>query len=400
MPRAGTSKRRRARAGLPEVRPGKVSWVHDTKLTFFQAHKEAYLAAAEIKETGNFYTRIGQLYLKKYVYNTGWHEDLDEGKDCASDVEEDEDEEDDLTAEEGEARAAYFKTLRGKIGVWYNGQYGGSVEKKVKSVMSFKELFNKVELAPPVPVKSRVIHFYSRRFYQEGIKDHVAARWAVASRRPNPPTMIRLVNDVMQDAWDGETQMFKDEVLAAIDLEYKLAMEAHTLAISGETPRTPEEYNVVHSGMSKGLVPRVWSDYDHAGFEAIQRSFVDFSHQCFTEEECRERSLNGMAMAEGDGNAVIPAPPESDAQGDVQAEGEVAVLPVVAGSNDGQAPVGGVPLNLPQFDPLSFDPTLFAPPDSAPSTWNFRGMLLFDSKGEDRQGEEEENSMPVETLCM
>jgi hypothetical protein len=38
----------------------------------------------------------------------------------------------------------------------------------------------------------------------------------------------------------------------------------------------------VHAGMSNGLVPRIWSDFDRGGFEAAQRSFVQFSHQCFS----------------------------------------------------------------------------------------------------------------------
>ena len=38
----------------------------------------------------------------------------------------------------------------------------------------------------------------------------------------------------------------------------------------------------VHAGMSNGLVLRIWSDFDRAGFDAAQRSFVQFSHQCFS----------------------------------------------------------------------------------------------------------------------
>ncbi|KAJ7846761.1 hypothetical protein B0H13DRAFT_2362809 [Mycena leptocephala] len=35
-----------------------------------------------------------------------------------------------------------------------------------------------------------------------------------------------------------------------------------------------------------------------AGFDAVQQSFVQFTHQCFTKAECRARSLNEIALAE------------------------------------------------------------------------------------------------------
>jgi hypothetical protein len=54
MLRAGTAACRCTREGLAPVKPGKISWVHGTKLPFFQAHREAYLEAAELRETGEF----------------------------------------------------------------------------------------------------------------------------------------------------------------------------------------------------------------------------------------------------------------------------------------------------------------------------------------------------------
>ncbi|KAJ7793232.1 hypothetical protein B0H13DRAFT_1935517, partial [Mycena leptocephala] len=108
----GAAARRRLREGLPPVKPGKVGWVHGTKLMFFQSHKDDFLAAVEIKETGTFYSRIAQLYLKTYRYNTPWDGGLEDGQDVADDVDPNEDV-DSLPAEEGETRAEYFKVLRG-----------------------------------------------------------------------------------------------------------------------------------------------------------------------------------------------------------------------------------------------------------------------------------------------
>jgi hypothetical protein len=93
------------------VKPGKIGWVQGTKLAFFEGHKDAYHATAEIKETGDFYSHVSQLYLDKYGYNTPWDGDLEEGQDVADDVDPNEDV-DTLSREEGEARAQYYSKLR------------------------------------------------------------------------------------------------------------------------------------------------------------------------------------------------------------------------------------------------------------------------------------------------
>ncbi|KAJ7712106.1 hypothetical protein B0H16DRAFT_1744532 [Mycena metata] len=341
MARAGTAKRRRQRLGLGPAKPGKIGWVHGTKLPFFAAHKDSYLAAAEIKQTGEFYDAMAQLYLKTYGYNTAWDGDLEDGQEVADDVDPNEDV-DSLLPEETEERATYFKRLRGKIGVWYKAQYGGAVEKKAKP-KNFKELFNKPELAPPVPIKPREIHWYSRHFWQERIKPRVEARWAIVSHLPEPPAIIAVRNAVTKEAWAGETEEFRQEVRSALEAAHQVALKAYEIATSGDAPTTPPEYDValnnagyylqpfldaaaerfgmnvslmmcgpvadrggrievrsVHSGMSNGLVPRIWSDFDRGGFDAAQRSFIDFSHHCFTEADCRARALNGMEMASED----------------------------------------------------------------------------------------------------
>ncbi|KAJ7429265.1 hypothetical protein B0H11DRAFT_1945400 [Mycena galericulata] len=171
--------------GLPPIKPGKVGWVHGSKLPFFEKYEDDFIAAAALKETGPFYNKMAQLYLAKYGYNTGWDEDLEEDQEMADDVDPDEDV-NKLSTEEGEKRAVYGKTLRAKIGVWFNGHYGGSVQKKAKQ-LTFKQLFDKPALEPPAPIKPRVLHYYSRKFYDERIKDKVAKRWAEVSHLPVRP---------------------------------------------------------------------------------------------------------------------------------------------------------------------------------------------------------------------
>ncbi|KAJ7801929.1 hypothetical protein B0H14DRAFT_2614866 [Mycena olivaceomarginata] len=297
MPRVGTAARRRERAGQPDVRPGK-------------AHKDDFLAAAEIQEQGAFYSRIAHLYLAKYGYNMGWDEDLENGQDVADDVDTTLDV-NSLLPEEAETRAAYFKALHVKIGVWYNGKYGGGVQKKKQQNLTFKQLFDKKELEP----------------------------------------------QVTKEAWLAETQAFRDEVIESLNKEHEVAMTSYKIALANDVPTTAEEYSValnnaafylgpfadaahaqfgmnvsillcgpipdrggrievrsIHVGFSNGLVPRIWSDFDRAGFDAAQRSFVAFTHNCFTEEQCQERSLAAAAPVANDTDAA-----DTDADDDTDA---------------------------------------------------------------------------------
>lgn len=112
MPRKGASARARERAGLPPVKPGKVGWVHGTKLAFFSQMKAEYLAAVELDKTGPFYDKATHLYLGVYGYNTPLNGDLEDDADRASDIDSDEDV-NELPAEESSKRAKYYKTMRG-----------------------------------------------------------------------------------------------------------------------------------------------------------------------------------------------------------------------------------------------------------------------------------------------
>ncbi|KAK7050136.1 hypothetical protein R3P38DRAFT_3173198 [Favolaschia claudopus] len=336
MPRAGTAEKRRKRAGKKPAKPGKVGWVHGTKLAFFEGMREDYIAALETKRPGKFYTAAAHAYLKKYGYNTPWEGDLEEDEEVAADVDPDEDV-DSLSPEEGELRAKYLAVLRSRIGVWFNGR-------------SFKRLFDKKELEPPPPVKARILNYYSHHFYAERIKPRVVSRLAALSRMDNPPAVIKVRNQVTKEAWLAETPEFRAEVMQALEKEHEASKQAYETAMSGDTPSTPAEYNValsnaafylqpfadaihdrfgmnvaimlcgpiadhggnievrsVHAGFSNGLVPRIWTEYDRAGFDSAQRSFVAFTHQCFTEEECRAR-----ALPDGDGSGAGIAATEED----------------------------------------------------------------------------------------
>ncbi|KAF8134757.1 hypothetical protein K438DRAFT_1787092 [Mycena galopus ATCC 62051] len=134
-----------------------------------------------------------------------------------------------------------------------------------------------------------------------------------------------------EECWKAESPAFRAEVELAFAKEHETAVEGYKVALAKDTPTTAEEYNIAlenaafylqpfadachaqygmnvsilmcgpileHGGrleMRRCLTPRVWSEYDRAGFEAVQRSFIGFTQKCFTEEECRARALQDCA---------------------------------------------------------------------------------------------------------
>ncbi|KAJ7846953.1 hypothetical protein B0H14DRAFT_3454014 [Mycena olivaceomarginata] len=63
---ARKEKRPRHHKGQPKAKPGRVAWVHGTKLSFFARRKEDWLREAEAKRSGAFYIKMSKLYVKKY----------------------------------------------------------------------------------------------------------------------------------------------------------------------------------------------------------------------------------------------------------------------------------------------------------------------------------------------
>jgi hypothetical protein len=244
MARAGTAARKRQRKGKEPAKPGKKAWIHGSKLGFFQAHKDAFMAAVETKGTSVFYSRVAGLYLDKYGYHTAWHLDLDEGQEVADDVDPTEDV-DSLSAEEATQRADYYKQLRGKIGVWFNAQYG-SGQKRSQNQKSFKQLFDQKALEPPAPVKCRILHFYSQHFYHERIKGRVEARWEEVSQMSlaKPLALVNMRNIVTREAWESESEEFKRDVVASITKQHEAAKEAHKVALANDMLLSAEEYSM------------------------------------------------------------------------------------------------------------------------------------------------------------
>ncbi|KAJ7721224.1 hypothetical protein B0H14DRAFT_3625045 [Mycena olivaceomarginata] len=159
----------RHRKGEPKARPGKLSWIHGTKKVFFGRRKEEWLRESEAKRAGPFYTRMAKLYLKKYGYH------LADDKDFAEDIEDPPD------SAAGEVVHEVMTEEEQRIGQWYREEYGGLLK---TDQAAFKDLFTGIlDSAPPKPQRSRVGHFYSRKYYESRVKPRVEARLAVLKRR-------------------------------------------------------------------------------------------------------------------------------------------------------------------------------------------------------------------------
>jgi hypothetical protein len=111
-----------------------------------------------------------------------------------------------------------------RIGAWYRSEYGNLLK---SNQAVYKDLFSGVlDGTPPKPHRGRILHFYSRNFYDIRVKERVGDRVAALKRRAElageefkGPT-IDFVTKVTADVWETETPQFKHECEVALDREY------------------------------------------------------------------------------------------------------------------------------------------------------------------------------------
>ncbi|KAJ7855819.1 hypothetical protein B0H13DRAFT_2357662 [Mycena leptocephala] len=245
----GKIKPRRHKKGEEKQAPGKESWVHGTKLVFFERRKAEYLQVAEMTASGDkgtmslFYTKMTRLYLLKYGYNLADDEDL------AVDVEDPADEEANMvvnerTSDKTDTRAQYFKTTRARIGEWYRRKYS-SLLKSDKA--AFQELFTGVlDGAPPKPQRGQLLHFYSRKCFETRVKPRYLERMESIKRRAvytgeKVPAALALQNTVTKEVWDDETPAFQQEMKLNWEQEYQAAVKGWKASLSDSPTRTAEE---------------------------------------------------------------------------------------------------------------------------------------------------------------
>ncbi|KAJ7029325.1 hypothetical protein C8F04DRAFT_1264987 [Mycena alexandri] len=354
----------RHKKGEQKAPPGRQSWVWGTKLVFFAKRKAQWLKQAEDGQAGTFYTKMMKLYIKKYGYQ------LADDEDFAMDVEDPPDEAADevvherLTPEEQNFRAAYTKTLRGRIGQWYRLQYG-SLLKSDKT--AFTELFTGIlDGAPAKPTRGQIGHYYSRKFYETRVKSRADARIAAMKRRAKlegqeEPKAIDVISKVTKEVWDEETPEFRRECELGLKREYAESLRAWEQSLVDSPTRTPDEIAAtldnaayylqpfvdaiqqrfgmcatvllcgpvgkrggrvmmqsVHAGKTKGLAPERWPEYDWPGFQEVERLMINFGKECFSEAECRARIVPGWNANEqpvnGESSSASGPGPRATAQ--------------------------------------------------------------------------------------
>ncbi|KAJ6521828.1 hypothetical protein DFH09DRAFT_1330939 [Mycena vulgaris] len=351
-PGKATKKRSRKASG---VKPGKVSWIHGTKLKFFVSRSDDW-HTVDLQGSvalGRFLTKMANLYILKYGYELGDNKDLAEDVDDPVDADAKVPGPDDLTEEEAEARSKFHATLRHRIGQWYRHIYRG-VDERDKNL--FAELLSgALDAGLPYPTKPQATHLYSRRHYAERIKAHFDLEWALEVQNAKDlgedmPYEIAVRNKVTKQAWEDETDNFREGVLADLEVEHQAAVKAWEMANAEGPEKIPEQLHAslknavflleplaavirrkfgmnvaillcgpvgerggaievrsVHAGSTRGMAPQKWYQCDSRGYTATEQSFIKFSEQCFTQEDCQSHVVDLTTHAASTTNGVITA---------------------------------------------------------------------------------------------
>ncbi|KAJ7446034.1 hypothetical protein B0H11DRAFT_2249218 [Mycena galericulata] len=347
---------RRRNRKQPGKKPGKVGWVHGTKLTFFKSRVVEWTKAQEagIKEISTFYTDITNLYLLKYGYDMKDDEDLDVDVPDPTDPKAQHPDAQKLSQEEADRRSQINASVRAKIGVWFRANAGDTV--KEGSANIFKDLLDGgLDSGAVRPQKPQIEHFYSRKYYKTRIKARYDAEWLVQVQRAqdlelDEPSEVKVRGEVTRKVWEEETEDFQKEVRLALEKEHTQLLRAWEMGRAEEPSKTKEELNValknagfylqpladgirarfgmnctimlcgpvgdrggaievrsVHAGLTRGLNPQKWHQFDRLGYRDAETSMVKFSERCFTAQDCRDRVVNTP-----DASGLGAAPPMSN----------------------------------------------------------------------------------------
>ncbi|KAJ7044195.1 hypothetical protein C8F04DRAFT_1250794 [Mycena alexandri] len=321
------------------VKPGKVSWIHGTKLTFFASRADDWKAASEQgnDEAAAFYGKITNLYLLKYGHNLKDEEDLADDIDDPTDPDARIPGSENLSKEEADEWSKNTIKLRKKIAAWYCRTYR-RVDEREKQKFAEVLLGGLENTGPGCPRKAQPIHYYSRHYYEEKVKARFDAVWAIEVQRAkdleeDEPWDIKIRNEVTKQVFSEESEEFKTQLALAVEAEHVAAVRAWELTRADAPARSAEEINAalknaafyldplaeairdkfgmncsillcgpmgdrggaievrsVHAGRTRGVGARKWYEIDPMGYEAAEKLMIKFSERCFTEEECISRT--------------------------------------------------------------------------------------------------------------
>ncbi|KAJ7719040.1 hypothetical protein B0H16DRAFT_1739637 [Mycena metata] len=311
-------KRSRKKEG---VKPGRVSWIHGTKLKFFASRADEWKAASEADgpTLASLYTKVTNLYGPKYGY------DMADGDDLDTDVEDPTDPDakipgsEKLSEEEEAELSAKQDMVRKRIAVWYCRTYH-QVDERDKNLFA-DVLVGLENTGPGCPHKAQPPHYYSRNYYEERVKSRFNAAWAVEAQRAKDlelekgPSEIKIRNKITRLVYEGESEAWEltrsetrvqtaeemnavlknavyylDPLAEAIAQKFGLNCSILLCGPMGDRGGVIKVRSV-HAGRTQGLAPRKWFQLDPMGYEAAEKSMIKFSERCFSEEECRTRTM-------------------------------------------------------------------------------------------------------------
>ncbi|KAJ7779982.1 hypothetical protein B0H16DRAFT_1711211 [Mycena metata] len=364
-------------------KPGKISWIHGTKATFFESRAVDWAAAQKggSFQVGQFYDNISSLYLQKYGYNMKDEDDLAEDVPDPTDPQARDADAATLTQEEADRRSKIYKELRTRIGQWYRLHYGGGVEQAQHNL--FHDMLSAgANMGVPRPAKMQTWQYYSRLHYDKRVKARFEERFKTKVQRAKdlgkePPWEVGIRGEVTRQAWAEELDDFKAVVTAAQEKEHQQMIRAWEMGfemnvaimLCGPVGHLggAVEVRSVHAGTSGGVNPQKWYNWDPVGYQNAERSMVRFSEETFNVEERRRRIVSatsgtsdpvasGSRAQEGASSARPGSPRDEQHRGDAS--------PAPGDPPSGESPAAPPPA---QQDSAALRDSVPPPPQDSPA---------------------------------
>ncbi|KII87539.1 hypothetical protein PLICRDRAFT_177280 [Plicaturopsis crispa FD-325 SS-3] len=297
---------------------------------------------------GLFYSNVAKLFIKKYGYDLPIEEDLAEDVEDPPDdaIEEADPSTVGLSEKEAARHASVYTNVRLKISQWYRHHYKKLVktDRRTDALQSLME--DIAQMVPSAPRKLRAVQYYSKRYYETRVKarfdaewEHVQAAWEIVEESGNPdglrqPERISVCNRVTQEAYNEESEEFRQQLDGRAQAEHTVELEAFKARLEEGMARSPEQFHAVladiayvlqpfadlmterfgmatsilmagpigelggkiemrtvHSGLTYGLLQKKWPEFDPEAMQVIRESMIRFAQHVFTPEQIRERAL-------------------------------------------------------------------------------------------------------------
>ncbi|KAG6905792.1 hypothetical protein DXG01_000682 [Tephrocybe rancida] len=160
---------------------------------------------------------------------------------------------------------AKHKKLRTKLGQWFRHHTKGII----RAVTSKKDTLTDVletmhQMVTQRPRKPHVLKAYSKKYYQERLKEGFDATWDKVRDTMEPEARIKMTQVYTRDAWNKESQEFRDELSEEVELQYQQDLEAYRNSDSWQ-PRTAEEYAQAVADSHLMLLPMADAISQHLG---------------------------------------------------------------------------------------------------------------------------------------